>query len=242
MTIFFHPLRLCAAGVTTVALVIGTDFARGQTPAFNEREQAKPASAAAAAPLRSWLPPALTNHSRWSFEFGVGIIGDSTPGDYLSLGFDRYDGPGSGLTYNFTAACEVYAFDWRIGKRRLRPAIEVPFMLTLVDEDDGEVIPDFNLGTVVRWRDFPWNRHIYTTFAVGVGLSYSTELWTADIGRHPGDDDRSQWKFWMPIEFTFALPRHPRHQLVLFIDHQSGGTIFDKGGVDAWGFGYRFLL
>jgi hypothetical protein len=26
---------------------------------------------------------------------------------------------------------------------------------------------------------------------------------------------------------------------MLFIDHQSGGWMFDKGGVDVWGVGYR---
>ena len=242
MRILLRSLHLRLVAFAALVLAIDVNSACGQTPDPIRRDETNLESGSRNAQLRSWLPPALTNHGRWSFEFGVGIIGDSTPGDYLSLGFDRYDGEGSGLTYNFTAAYEVYAFDWKLGSRRFRPAIEIPFMLTLVDEDDGEVIPDFNLGAMVRWRDFQWNRSVYTTFAVGAGLSFSTELWTADIGRHPDDDDRSRWKFWMPIEFTLALPKHPRHQLVLFIDHQSGGTIFDKGGIDAWGFGYRFLL
>jgi hypothetical protein len=242
MGILLRAIHLRVVAVAALVLAIDANRACGQTPELIGRDKASVTTDSRNAQLRSWLPPALTNHGRWSFEFAVGIIGDTTPGDYLSLGFDRYDGPGGGQTYNFTAAYEAYAFDWKIGNRRFRPSIEVPFMLTLVDQDDGDVIPDFNLGAVVRWRDFPWNRWVYTTLAVGAGLSYSTELWTADIGRHPDDDDRSQWKFWMPIEFTLALPRHPRHQLVLFIDHQSGGTLFDKGGIDAWGLGYRFLL
>jgi hypothetical protein len=32
----------------------------------------------------------------------------------------------------------------------------------------------------------------------------------------------------------------PRHQIVGFLDHQSGGTLFDRGGVDVLGLGYRF--
>jgi hypothetical protein len=47
-------------------------------------------------------------------------------------------------------------------------------------------------------------------------------------------------KFWLPVELTAALPRWPQHQVVLFLDHQSGGNVFDQGGVDVWGLGYRF--
>ena len=192
-------------------------------------------------PLATWVPASLDEtRSKWAFGFSVGIIGDTTPGDYLAFDFDRLDGPGSGFTYNVTAAYRLHAFNWKVGQRRLQPEIELPFMLTLVAQDDGNVIPDLNGGVMVRWRDFPWNRYVYTTFAIGAGLSYSFRVWEADYARHPGEE-RSNLKFWMPIEFTLAHPRYPRHQLTAFIDHQSGGTIFDEGGVDAWGFGYRFL-
>jgi hypothetical protein len=60
-----------------------------------------------------------------------------------------------------------------------------------------------------------------------------------DRERHPGQD-RSHLKFDWPIQVTFALPRWPQHQLVLFVDHQSGGHIFDEGGVNSYGIGYRF--
>ena len=190
-------------------------------------------------PPTSWLPERLKTRSRWSFQFGVGIIGDTTPADYLDAGFNALDGEGQGLTYNFTVAYQFYEFDCRLGPLQLKPQLEAPFMLTLVDENTGDLFPDFNLGVVLRWRDFPWNRFLYTTFAIGPGISYSTRVWEADRQRHPEDSDRSPWKFWMPVEITVALPRFPQHQLVAFIDHQSGGRIFDFGGVDAWGFAYR---
>jgi hypothetical protein len=185
MQIFVRSIHSHAAPLLLLALLPMASLS--QSAGSAEKSGATQDNRSVEDSLRSWLPPALTNHSRWSFEFAVGIIGDTTPGDYLSMGFDRYDGPGSGLTYNFTAAYQVHEFDWKIGKRRLQPALEIPFMLTLVDEDSGNVIPDFNLGLVARWRDFPWNRYVYTTFAVGAGLSYSSEVWTADNGRHPGD-------------------------------------------------------
>jgi hypothetical protein len=175
----------------------------------------------------------------WSFQFGVGVISDNTLSDYKHADFDPLDGPGGGITYNFTFSRQWTEFDWRIGEIHLRPQLERVAMLTLVDENTGRVIPDINLGLVFRWQDFPWNRFVRTTLAAGPGFSYSFQIWTADKQRHPGED-RSRLKFWLPIEFTAALPCYPRHQVVAFIDHQSGGHLFDDGGVDAWGFGYRF--
>ena len=178
----------------------------------------------------------------WSFEFGVGVISDNTPSDYLKGNFNRLDGPGSGLIYDFTVARQIKEFDWSIGNTHLRPQLEVPFRLTLVDEKAKGIIPDFNLGLVVRWQNFPWNRFVYTTLAAGTGLSYSSPVWTADKQRHSAGEHRSKLKFWLPIEFTMALPRYPDHQLTAFIDHQSGGQILDAGGVDAWGFGFRVVF
>jgi hypothetical protein len=133
----------------------------------------------------------------------------------------------------------VHQFHWNVGAVTLRPELEVPGRITVVDENSGKLIPDLNIGLVLRWRDFPWNRFLRTTLAVGGGLSYSFQPLTADIQRHPEDDSRSRLKFWLPIEFTVALPQFPQHQWVAFIDHQSGGEILDRGGVDVWGLGYR---
>lgn len=177
---------------------------------------------------------------KWSFEFGVGVVSDNTIADYTEPRLNKLHGPGGGVTYNFTVSREVHQFAWNLGPITLRPGLEVPARLTLVDENSGRLIPDLNIGFVLRWRDFPWNKFLRTTLAAGPGFSYSFQPWTADFQRHEDDKDRSRLKFWLPIEVTVALPWFPRHQFLAFIDHQSGGTLFDRGGVDAWGLGYRF--
>lgn len=189
-------------------------------------------------PLRERLPEKIKTSRRWSFAFGVGIISDTRVHDYFTVNYKELNGPGSGLTYNLTASYRLREFDWKLWNSRVQPQLELPFMLTLVDEDGKEMFPDYNLGLTFRWRDFPWNHFVYTTFAIGGGLSYSSKIWTADRQRHEGED-RSNLKYWLPLEFTLALPRYPQHQLMLFIDHQSGGWMFDTGGVDVWGAGYR---
>lgn len=211
-----------------------------ETTEAGGKENAAAGPASDAPPLRERLPEKIKSSGRWSVAFGVAIIADTRVDDYVTSGFKEYHGAGSGLTYNLTTTYRLREFDWKLGKSRMRPVLELPFMLTLVDEDTGGNDPflDYNLGLSFRWRDFPWNRHLYTTFAVGGGFSYSSKIWTADQMRHEGED-RSNLKFWLPIEFTLALPRHPQHQLMLFIDHQSGGWTLDTGGIDAWGAGYR---
>ena len=176
----------------------------------------------------------------WSFEFGVGVIMDTVPADYLTGNVRKLDGPGGGYTYNITVTRRVHQFHWRIGSVVLRPELEIPGRFTLVEENTDRLIPDLNLGLALRWRDFPWNRFLRTTLAVGGGISYSFQPWTGDIQRHPEDESRSRLKFWLPIEVTVALPWYPEHQLVVFLDHQSGGRLVDAGGVDAFGLGYRF--
>lgn len=183
-----------------------------------------------------------TSSGVWSVEFGVGVISDNTLADYLDAEFTKLDGPGGGLTYNITVARQIKQFDWAIGKTHLDPQLEVPFRLTLVDEKAGRIIPDVNLGVTMRWRNFPWNRFVYTTLSAGAGLSYSSPVWTADIQRHENGEYRSKLKFWLPMELTLSLPNHRNYQLTLFLDHQSGGRVFDYGGVDAWGLGFRYVF
>ncbi|MBE0543487.1 MAG: hypothetical protein IH623_19255 [Verrucomicrobia bacterium] len=207
-------------------------------PATGGQENQDTGAESTSEPLRERLPEKIKTSGRWSFAFGVGIISDTRVHDYFTVNYKELNGPGSGLTYNLTASYRLREFDWKLWNSRVQPQLELPFMLTLVDEDGKDMFPDYNLGLTFRWRDFPWNHFVYTTFAIGGGLSYSSKIWTADRQRHEGED-RSNLKYWLPLEFTLALPRYPQHQLMLFIDHQSGGWMFDTGGVDVWGAGYR---
>ena len=216
-------------------------LASGKSEILSSGNEAGAIPAPSASGLWEGVPLAVKERGKWAFELGVGIISDDTPLEYLYADFDRFEGSGEGYTYNFTASYQIHEFDWRTSESRFQPTLELPFMLTLVDQNVGGLVPDVNFGVLFRWRDFPWNHHVYTTFGIGGGLSYAFDDWQADIERHEGED-RSKLKFALSFEFTFAAPSHPEHQLVLFVDHQSGGHLFDAGGVDAWGLGFRHLF
>jgi hypothetical protein len=175
---------------------------------------------------------------RWSVQVGVAAIMENNIGEILTGTIDSAEGDAAGEIYSLTLNWTAYQFQIPFRGAELTPTFEPYATLTIVNERT-ETFPDYNVGFGFRWVDFPWNRWLSTTFFTGVGLSYSSQVKLADRARHP-DRDRSHLKLDWPIQLTLALPRWPEHQFVLFNDHQSGGHIFDEGGVNSLGFGYRF--
>jgi len=176
---------------------------------------------------------------QWSFEYGVSLITSNNIGEIFSGTIHVDDGPAGGEIHQFTASLLLAEPEWTIFGKAFRPALEMPLTLALFDENDRSPFLDYNVSFFVRWRDFPWNNHVLTSFGTGVGLSYTDKVPAMDIQRHP-DEDRSHLKFNWPIQLTLARPDHPEHQIFLFIAHQSGGKFFDTGGINSIGIGYRF--
>lgn len=175
----------------------------------------------------------------WSFEAGVAFITSNSINDFTLGDFDIEDGPAGGEIYSLTAARRLGQFELELWGHTFHPQLELPLTLEIIDENSRSPFYGLNASLVVRWEEFPWNHVIKTTLATGVGLSYDDKIYLIDISRHPGED-RSHLKFNWPIQLTFSLPAHPDHQLMVYIAHQSGGEIFDTGGVNSLGIGYRF--
>ncbi len=174
----------------------------------------------------------------WAFEIGVAVITANNVEQFLAGEFSAPGSAAGGEVYLLTASRRLGELRWEIGGHTFHPQMELPFTLEIVDENGRAPFLDFNVSFMMRWVDFPWNHHVKTSVAMGVGLSYSEKVYLMDIERHP-NDDRSHLKFGWPIQITFASPDHPDHQLMLFLAHQSGGRVFDKGGVNSVGIGYR---
>ncbi|MEI7910014.1 MAG: hypothetical protein WCK77_10295 [Verrucomicrobiota bacterium] len=194
--------------------------------------------AGAAIALRDDVPDPLRN---WSFEYGYAYITHDVVSDVLLGHTSTADGPSGGHVQLLTAAYRLAEPDWQIGDHLFKPLLELPFTLGIVDENGRSPFLNYSTSFEVRWRDFPWNDFISTTAAMGLGLAYSDKIFLMDHQTHP-EWHRSHVKFNWPIELTLALPQFPQHQLTVFIMHQSGGHIFDRGGINNVGFGYRFGL
>ncbi len=174
----------------------------------------------------------------WAFETGVAFITSNNVDDFLHGRVNVAGGDAGGQVYQITASRLLHQFQWNTRWGEWRPQLELPLTLEIIDEFGRSAFLDYNTALTARWVDFPWNDHVYTTFSMGVGLSYSSRVMEIDKARHP-DRDRSHLKFHWPIQFTLARPETPHHQLLFFLAHQSGGHVFDRGGVNSLGIGYR---
>jgi len=87
-----------------------------------------------------------------------------------------------------------------------------------------------------RWHRFPWDKYIDTSFALGEGVSWNTEVSKVE---KEDDHEAIRWLNYVLVEVAFGLPEHPRWSLVYRIHHRSsnsgligaGGSNFVTGGI-----------
>jgi hypothetical protein len=99
---------------------------------------------------------------------------------------------------------------------------------------------EFNVLIAGRWLQFPWDKYLDTSFAVGNGISYATKTPEIEAREH---DETSQFLNYLMFELEFALPDVPQWNLVVRIHHRSGifGLINDvEGASNAVGCGIRY--
>jgi len=77
---------------------------------------------------------------------------------------------------------------------------------------------EFNALIVGRWVTFPWNDSVYTTFAVGEGLSYATQVPTLEKQLQGTSEQTLNY---MMFELTLSPPQHREWALVTRIHHRS---------------------
>ena len=111
-------------------------------------------------------------------------------------------------------------------------------------ELEGQIAKHFNKDThwefvgvlIGRWNYFPWDKFVDTSFAVGDGISYYTDV--SEVEKND-DDDAQRTLNYLLLELALGLPEYPRWNLVLRLHHRSsvfglvgaGGSNFVCGGV-----------
>ena len=96
-----------------------------------------------------------------------------------------------------------------------------------------EIYHEVGTAAYARWHDFPWNRYLLTTMAVGMGPSYTTEF--PQLERQP-DGSRSRLLNQFNLQASFALPAYPEIALVARLQHRSGMFGAFNGVTDASNF------
>lgn len=92
---------------------------------------------------------------------------------------------------------------------------------------------EWAFAVMARWYEFPWNEWIVTTFAFGLGPSYTNIIPPIEADKGITTKVLNQ----ADLEFTFALPSSPWNQLFFRLEHRSG--VF--GLIDGAGDGSNFL-
>ncbi len=70
-----------------------------------------------------------------------------------------------------------------------------------------------------RWLSFPWNRHVDTTAAAGLGLSFATE---EPPYERQNKGESEQLLAFLLLEVTAGIPKFPQWDVVGRINHRSG--------------------
>ena len=77
---------------------------------------------------------------------------------------------------------------------------------------------EFNGLLVARWRWFPWDKYLDTSFAIGDGISYATEVPKVEKRE---DSDAGKYLNYLMFELTFGLPQYSKWDVLFRIHHRS---------------------
>ena len=98
---------------------------------------------------------------------------------------------------------------------------------------------EFNLPILgFRWHQFPWNNHVATSIAWGIGPSYATSIPEIELETN---DSTSHWLVYWYAELALGLPK-VSWEILLRLHHRSNGfgTVSEDGGSNAVGAGVRY--
>ena len=100
---------------------------------------------------------------------------------------------------------------------------------------------EFNTLLAARWETFFWDKYLDTSFAVGIGPSYATDIPEIEVQR---SGESAHLQVYMMVELEFVLPAHPNVAVIARIHHRSNafGIVADNGTSNAFAFGFKFRI
>lgn len=110
--------------------------------------------------------------------------------------------------------------------------------------DPNGIIYEFDPYLNFRWKSFPWDNVVTTTFSIGDGLSYATGIPLREEHDSSNNNAKHLLNF-LVLEATFAAPNHPNLQFVIRANHRCGAWgLFGAGNLssNAIGIGIRYLF
>lgn len=191
-----------------------------------------------------WFDNYPANARQWSFLFYGGVTATQSLHDLIRFNFD-------------SAGEEVYSAELAYAlsqenavSKFFHPLLDqIQFAVNVAERYDDEAsypVTEFDAYLMVRRTNRLWARYLYTTMAVGEGVSYATSVPYVEQGGITGISSTRFLDF-MTFEITFALPSYPYFQVVTRIHHRSGcyGLFYPKDqgpGSNNIGVGFRYYF
>lgn len=181
----------------------------------------------------------LYDQYRWGASYYYGITGSDSLGAMMKGNFHRWPEHVQSLEINRTLSHQ----NWL--RRLVYPLVGVVQIAADVSMRNGSnqhTIYEFNPYANARWANFPWNKYVNTSFAIGEGISYATSIPSLE-----GKSSKNTKRLlnYLLLEATFAPPSYPRLQLVARVHHRSGCFgLYHAGntGSNTIGLGLRYLF
>ncbi|NKI34088.1 hypothetical protein HFP89_02770 [Wenzhouxiangella sp. XN79A] len=83
---------------------------------------------------------------------------------------------------------------------------------------------EFNAAYIARWMPFFWDDYVDTSFAVGAGVSYATEVPLIEPrAERIGELESTKLLGYLMIEFEFSPPNDSPFAAFVRLHHRSGG-------------------
>lgn len=163
----------------------------------------------------SWSPSAFAQSDGW-WQTGWAVTGWS--GRLTTENTtDLWTGQNWSFENSYVAALAVSKELTPLFSDRAGLETEVQTMRHFGGQDHWE----FTAMLLFRWKDFPWDETVDTSFAIGDGLSFPTELPAEELNAHTrGNSGRLLNSVMM--EITLADPDLPEWALALRYHHRSG--------------------
>lgn len=122
------------------------------------------------------------------------------------------------------------------------PRYDYEWELQLAKHSAGQHHEELNALLAARWYPLPWDSYLNTDFAIGLGLSYASEVPPFEAQNHP---DASKLLAYILLELEFRPQATAPLSFVLRSHHRSGAFgLFDgvRGASNSLGLGvkYRF--
>jgi hypothetical protein len=149
--------------------------------------------------------------SWWDKGWAMTVYSGPVTAQTTSKLFGDFDFDGAGIVVLAGSKELFYVWD-----NRLNFELEAQVGQHFGKQKHAEINP---IVFIARWRDFPWNESLCTTFAIGDGLSIATE--TPRLERKRRKKHGKALNYVM-AELTLSLPEIPQWAFVARYHHRSG--------------------